>query len=526
MSNLTKNAKTIPAVRTYAKDLEEKRAEKGLPTEAVNDAAPKVTKIEAPVNKKMPEIKKAPAPRIPTFSAVPIEKSKTPPKPPKKMERVGSTTFIVDNEDAAEATVITDQKHDRFKLFPAVFVSLKKWFEEKKRARAAKKQPKYTVPDTSRRKGVIQKATSSTGKFATADFESIQERIRKRNEMKAKPEPTTTWTPNTEPGFLLLTGEATQPVTNVQLVSRKSYKTQAPVTPVVRPELIVATEPVAPVEVLPEPAEEIYTEEKVVEEVIEAEAPEERTKGKPENYEENPEDEVNETNKDEGLPEYLKLMFINTNILAVGVSGLILALVGFIFFTYYRVADYNESAPIVTTTKSSIGIEGISVQNLTALNLEESSLISVINGVRGVNPQTTQYELVSQNGNRLQPSFIINALGIELEQNFKQSVSELLFGYTARENPFIVMQIKDKTTALGGLLSWETNIFSDFNNTFGNTSTNNTEAKFIDGTIQGNDIRILKGESGAELLVYGLVGNVVLIASDSSDFNELLNINK
>lgn len=519
MSNLTKNAKTIPAVRTYAKDLEEKRAEKGLPTEAVNEATPKASKIEVPVNKKMPEIKKAPAPRIPTFSAVPADKVKTQPKPPKKAEGVGSTTFIVDNEDAAEATVITDQKHDRFKLFPAVFVSLKKWFEEKKRAHATKKQPKYTVPDTSRRKGVIQKATSSTGKFATADFESIQERIRKRNEAKAKPEPTTTWSPNTEPGFLLLTGESTQPVTNVQLVSRKSYKTQAPIEPIARPELVIEPEPVAPIEVLPEPTEEIYFEEEV------AEAPEERTEGEPEKIEEVPE-EANATNKDEGLPEYLKLMFINTNILAVGVSGLILALVGFIFFTYYRVADYNESTPIVTNTKSSIGIEGVPVQNITALNLEVTSLISVINGARGANPQATQYELVSQNGSKLQPSVIISALNIELEQNFKQSVSELLFGYTARENPFVVMQIKDKTTALGGLLSWETNIFSDFNNTFGNTSTNNIQSKFIDGTIQGNDIRILKGESGAELLVYGLIGNVVLIASNSSDFNELLNINK
>lgn len=105
------------------------------------------------------------------------DKDALPPPPPK------STVDIrIENAEAEAATIITDTKKDRFKLFPAISASIKGWFSNKKAEKAAKKAPKYTVPETTRRQGVIQRATSVTAKSTTADHDSIQERIRRREE--------------------------------------------------------------------------------------------------------------------------------------------------------------------------------------------------------------------------------------------------------------------------------------------------------------------------------------------------------
>ncbi len=159
-------------------------------------------------------VKKAPEP-VPHYKApkknvikeniVVAEKSK--PLPPPPAMNSSRVDIASENEDAASATIITDTKKDRFRLFPAIADSIKKWIADYKKAQQIKKMPKYTVPETTRRKGVIQKATSQTGKTTTADHETIQDRIRERQERAEESEKnkkTTTWTPNTEPGFPLL----------------------------------------------------------------------------------------------------------------------------------------------------------------------------------------------------------------------------------------------------------------------------------------------------------------------------------
>lgn len=139
---------------------------------------------------------------------------------------------INDNDDTTTgATIITDTKKDRFKLFPAIGESIKSWFKELQKSQQEKRKPKYTVPETTRRKGVIQKATSQTGKVATADHDLLQERIRQRLQREIvdfgnEKEDHVIWTPNTEPGFPLLeAGETNQSITNIQVVPRKNYYT-------------------------------------------------------------------------------------------------------------------------------------------------------------------------------------------------------------------------------------------------------------------------------------------------------------
>lgn len=163
-----------------------------------------------------------------------LDSKKPEPTPiPQLTRKTDAEIYIKDSgENAGGATIITDTKKDRFKLFPAISESLKGWFKELQKNREEKKKPKYTVPETTRRKGVIQKATSQTGKIATADHDSLQERIRQRlqkeivgfgNETK---EDHITWTPNTEPGFPLLEAGDSAGISNIQIVPRKNFYTK------------------------------------------------------------------------------------------------------------------------------------------------------------------------------------------------------------------------------------------------------------------------------------------------------------
>ncbi len=151
---------------------------------------------------------------------------------------------------AGPATIITDTKKDRFRLFPAIGDSLKKWFEDNKKNFLTKKTPKYTVPETTRRKGVIQKATSKTGTFVASDHSLIYKRIKERDQetkervasndikrnignvqvikkrtTKETPEhtPTTTWSSHIESTFPLLDEGETN---NIRKHSQKGYLTE------------------------------------------------------------------------------------------------------------------------------------------------------------------------------------------------------------------------------------------------------------------------------------------------------------
>lgn len=131
--------------------------------------------------------------KLSDFNKKTKDKDSLPPPPLK------STVDIrIENAEAEAATIITDTKKDRFKLFPAISASIKGWFSDKKAEKAAKRAPKYTVPETTRRQGVIQRATSVTAKSATADHDSIQERIRRREEEEKALEQKTT---SSDPGF-------------------------------------------------------------------------------------------------------------------------------------------------------------------------------------------------------------------------------------------------------------------------------------------------------------------------------------
>ena len=70
---------------------------------------------------------------------------------------------VVNTNTGYNSTIITDTKSNAFSLFPEIVTSIKSWFKKLSAYQKRKKTPTYTVPETTSRKGVIQRATSKTG---------------------------------------------------------------------------------------------------------------------------------------------------------------------------------------------------------------------------------------------------------------------------------------------------------------------------------------------------------------------------
>ncbi len=512
----------IPAVRTYARDLEENRKAQGLASDsAITNETISIPEKKAELKHRETENKKINVPTPPQpkrkemASLPPLSSLHKEKKSPTKVIAINTknSSFIVDDSNnEIGATIITDTKRDRFKLFPAIITSIKEWFSEKKVAYKKRKTPKYTVPESTRRKGVIQRATGVTGKLTTSDFSSIHERIRQRKESEEKSEPSTTWTANTEPVFLLLDGPEVPKVTNVQVVAKKSFRTPAP-----QPQPVQEVKPQTQVTITPPPIEvPIIESTETSPELPAPEAPA-TSYSEPEYISEG---DTNETGK-ATVSERFRLLLVNTNTLALGVSGLVIALIITIIYFYYILN--REEAIIVESTDTTIElIIDTPLKLATGETNERRSLLKVLDIVRNESNSSTQIEFLFNGYNErpIPPQILISIFGITLEKNFAQSISILRFGFTNNKKPFIVMKVSDEIVAKGGLLNWENTIANDLADILNIETESLTNQKFSDSSITNTDIRILKNETG-EVITYGIKNNTVIITTNMSDFGEL-----
>ena len=538
MDTETKAPTKLAAIRTYAKDLDSNRNHKASaaaepvvvetaeqmvkePVRASDTLTTKVSRVEVPAPKPAPKK----VPKVPALK--PITPTKNDP------------TIIMDNEDGAAATIITDTKHGEFKLIPAIINSIRDWFLAKKRGYKAKKIPKYTVPDTTRRKGIIQKATSKTGKFASSDFSSIQERILERKANAAAKalrddEPDTIWTANTEPGFALLAETTTQKISNVQMVARKSFRA-TPTEEVPKPEPIYETETetdgpddnrwaatagaAAPEVNLPAVAAIDEVEE--VPEVTEVpQTPPEIDKVAV--IEEVPEAVPVKTNPvKKGRFDLLK---INTNTLTLSISGFVVlvAILGATgYFMLYKDGAVLSNTPVPDTLLNDTEVSTLLLYTITTDSITEAfeSLQNERNTTQGVFMFTSTIgstEVVS-------PTQIISALPLEIAPDFAQTISAVRVGYI-NQSPYLLLKIKDETAARGGLLMWESTMYSDLT-TLMSLAPEATDS-FLDATIGNTDVRILKNINGSERLLYGIVSGTIVITTNSASFAQLTTLLK
>ncbi len=580
MSHPNSDAKSLTKIRTYAMDLDAVR----------NQHNPKDTKAEnpAPVSTITKEVIgeetfKAPISKIVTPKKVVTVINKKPiglnidsatpalkPIPSSLSESISSInnkkSIIVDNDEGAAATIITDTKRNRFKLIPAVIGSIKKWFEKEKKSLTAKKTPRYSVPDSSLRKGVIQKATSKTGRFATADFDSIQERIKKRNEIiedKPEVEGSTIWTPHTETGFFLLEAPEKTPVTNVKIESRKSFTAPIPnepqptapileVKPIVEVETAVeeadnrwsnpevikpeVTEVVLPSEsvieelkITSEPAEVIVEETPIVQnetwemtdndEGVE-QTPEELSKDNlPDAEFKIPVTVIKEEETESKVPWYLQRDFwLSTNILTLLVATMtvLFIAVGTVMLLNQKAASTAE-LPVTEAILKGSNVEIIKVSNLDleSLTLAFTNAEGKVNKTTEIVPTIDKVEISATN--------VFSLLFPNADISFVHSVKKIHLGYSEQQVPFIVFDFTDKRAVFGGMLVWEHTITKDLSTLLGNNEDSSNG--FADGKNNQIDIRFIT-DAGQDILVYAIVDNSVIITTDRLTLESLITLTK
>lgn len=493
--------------------------------------------------------------------------------------------ITVDNEDAATATIISDTKYNRFRLLPAITTSLKQWFSEIKEKYFTKKAPKYSVPETSRRKGVIQEATSNTGRLTTFDRTSLQERIRQRREKATPKEPTTTWSANTEPGFLLLEepDEEEEPkISNVKVEPRKSFRTPPapkpvdpmpvlppqpkpvepppPPTPVIVPTIpeppqVAVTPAVAPV--TPPPPVVVSTAPEtpiptttpttvpvtpsLAPDLEESTIPVVRTLASEQTLHANNTERMRVTkdlqNQTVGItrlhPKNLRdwLFSLDTNIISFLVIGLLLVVSAMVVTGYFWFTNQSQKIALVTTpdypTLLSVPLQTIYIENLT----KDSLFSQIVQNQKQSKFSTLQIGLISSpSGETLLPATtILNLIDGNINPIFSHSVKAIYFGNTNQTTPFVVMKTTDLDVARGGLLTWESSLSADLEPFFlvsqPNLSTTTAEKRFSDLVVAGNDARVLTNEDGSEIIIYTLTKeNILIITTNQKTLIELLTL--
>ena len=440
-----------------------------------------------------------------------------------------------------DAAIITDNKESHFNLFSAISSSLKAWVKAFSVSKK-KKSPVYTVPDTQRRKGVIQKATSKSGSIFTADSAELRAKIRQRQKraesaMQAKiaQEGELSWSPYTDTGFHLLESpEEPAEIANPHNVAVEFKKQALHSSPSTASKPLMPPVPSAPhVEAaLEAPAkqdvdsqsidsrwETVPVEKEISSVTAVAPVPEPVTK-----IESAPASPLVSVNlPDEGVSSESpksNLQTLNTNTLAISiVAGLscvvVLFFVGKVVFEYFTTVEAVVSTDTTSYLPSATPNPVVVAQtnSITDIPLQAGTLLDI---------DYVDTQLFMPTGAAVSPSTIISALEFNVLPSFSQSLSEIRFAQINNSAPVIVFQFTDTDTTLGGFLAWEDSMAQDLRELYLITQTN--DMVFTDKILGGKDVRALVSANGEVLTVYGIVSDDTAIITKSLEtFTQVLN---
>jgi hypothetical protein len=153
------------------------------------------------------------------------------------------------------------------------------------------------------------------------------------------------------------------------------------------------------------------------------------------------------------------------------------------------------------------------------------NIFGQINSIIKSDATVTEVRLLNTfNGERIDGTSLLNILEFSLPVTAKANVTMMTFG-SYREEPWIVMNIRDTNTVRGGILQWEVAMPQNLQGLFTITTPGPSDrSSFIDATANTTDVRIFKNREGKEEIVYGFIRpNVLLITTDTLRFQNLQN---
>lgn len=544
--------KTLPRIRTFATDFEHDREESGLPLPA-DITVPKagVPKPSAPASLSEEVFASSDEEEVPTISInahVPafheLKKRSSSdttatsrtfvPVPTAAITPIKETnikTVVVRNQkqparksvSIGGGTIITDNKRSKQRLIPALIASIRNWFKALSASSKQKHAPKYTVIDTKRRKGVIQRATTKTGTIFTADNETLKEDILRRsweNPSQRADEPDITWSPNTEVGYPLLDSGLPKP-SNVTVEFKKRTEPAA-VVPAPMP-IVVVPAPVFVEPTVPEPVvapqppiEPVLVRQPVIAPVEEA-APEAPT---PIEVEIKPEYELTTPEAHYRIRSIGDVTKLNTNILSISVvatvAGVIIAIIiGRALFGVIFGGDPQAAIIPATPIGSSAIVTDIVLDTPT-----QEALIIALQQIPMGEAVEQEFRITDASGTPLQKQELLVLLGFSNTGSLSQTITEARILHN-RNTRSIILTVSDATTAFGSLLSWEGYMVDSLGPIL-NISRPAKQLTVTDRTIQNTDLRIFTADN-QEVLVYGFIdANTVLITKDVPSFTAAL----
>ncbi len=536
--------KSIAAMRTFARDLEHDR---GVSPTTNTSTPTEVTKPEIPsVPKPSPKMAAAKATHnvahtnvpehIPAFHELKKDKpakEKVHEEPTKKEKKAKGITT---KTPKGGGTIITDTKHERRSFVKELVGSLSAWFTNVKKNLQKTKKKTYTVTDTTRRKGVVQKATSKTGTIFSADNETLMNEIRKRQRAEKSSaedgEEELLWSPYTESGYPLLDGDVQKaivpkipevpkptPVAQVQNVTVQPRKRVLPEPVAPKPTTeappLIDEETVRALEAEPIPTavpEEVESDE-VVSTPIEIPEPE----IEPEPILEEPEYREPFINGPWWKPS--SFFHHDTNKLTMVVFGVLFAIVaGVVAVTTIlgNIPTNTIVAPVIVRTP--ISTETATLQTVVLSSTSYNELSTKLNAAMlSANPGTvTEFMFVNEQDVVVSPFTLATIIDMREGDVLAQTLTELRAIKNSNGSRALLLEVEDNLNARGGLLDWELFMYEDVAPMLDATYEEELAAAFYDVTFGTFDVRVLKNGDDV-LLVYGFIDENTVVISSSLD---------
>jgi hypothetical protein len=520
--------KTLPRIRTFAQDLEHDRQKSGLPLPA-NIVVPKATaptplptqdNIIKIVDSTVKVSTETPSAQVPAFHELQKKSDdktatiKVKPLPQKASvaqtpDPVAKTVVVRNTKPTSvgDATIITDTKRTRQGFFYSVIKSFGDWLKSVSTASKQTTTLKYTVVDTERRKGVIQKATTKTGSIFSADNDTLREEIRRRNLEKTEVLDIS-WSPNTEVGYPLLESGLPTPAKVVVEFKKRSTPESTIIAPIVFEQITETPPAQKPSPTLPPP---VFIEPTH----LSPQEPEVPTQN-----ETSPAYELTTPEAHYRIKSIGDVTKLNTNLLSIGVVGVIAgiiivillgrALLGFILSDNVKV-EIMATTPIVATA---------SITDVILDTPTREALIIALQQLPTDEQAQREFRILNKDGTPLPNQALLPLLGFSNAGSLSLSVVEahiIQIGNTRG----IIFTVTDPTTAFGSLLSFEDYMVDNIAPIL---SISKPAGKIVvtDQTISDTDIRVFSSEN-QEVLVYGFVSsNSVLVTKDTAAFSAVL----
>ena len=436
-------------------------------------------------------------------------------------------------------TVITDTKKVGRPKHLSLLAGVTQWF--KSLTKKKKRSPRMAIPETNRRKGVIQEAATKTGTIFTADSETLKGRIKARARQQAAEadDPETNWSPYTEVGYPLLeTGDEIQqtPVNvNVAFKQHTNPEPKVAAAPVIAPN---AAEEVNP---LSQPTKEpTVAKESIVEKADSPDVPNDADVGEDNRWEKTTIDDSTTTPEPVVLqspqvaapePEPKKIasevqtstskpaLGNPTNRLAVIITAAIVTLV-VITFVGVQVYSYFQTPQTTTEITTSV-LVGDRAINLT---IDQSfTAQSLLNSARSGESGAIEYTLYNTDAEALPAALALGLVTDGFPVTIQQFGTKVSFISIDQSRPQLLLRVTDQVSVTGALLAHETALADSVTPLFGAT----TAGTFMDTTIDTSDVRVLTTTAGERSLTYGFINDTtLLIAGSVEEFEAVLSRTK